>query len=323
MKKKAALLVLTLSSFPLFAQERGINYDPAHSVAFTRAQAANNLNAMKAEIQKDMNVIKQSGFSAIKTFYSSVSTIDGKNVAMIADIVCPMGLKMAVGVYEFDPNNRGDNCANWCEAATKIQVQKAIESVNKYPNCISMVVVGNEDIYNWNFTQPNLPMQQRISKDISTIKQGVAKYKTPVGTAQQDGALLKLAGSDPYGIIPKLDFVGANIYPFWSPQKPDVNAAKSEFQNRYRAIRDGKYANIKMVVTEEGWASKSSPDQNPNASLQAEKAYYEWWQERAGVDSFDSYYFGMFDKQPTNSDADKYFGLCTSDSKDKVISQCD
>lgn len=322
--KKTAFLVLSLASLPGFAMERGINYDPAHSVAFTQAQAANNLQGMKAEIMKDMTIIKQNGFDAIKTFYSSVSTIDGKNVALIADMACPAGLKMAVGVYEFDPASKSDNCANWCEIATKIQVQNAIASVTKYPGCITMVVVGNEDIYNWNFTQPNTLIQSRIAKDISTIKSGVAKYKTPVGTAQQDGALLKLAGNDPYGIISRLDFVGANIYPFWSSQKPGVEAAKAEFKARFHAIQNnGKFQDKKVVVTEEGWASKSSSEQNQNANLPSEKAYYEWWQERAGVDTFDSYYFGAFDKQPTNSDADKYFGLCTFDRKDKVWSNCD
>ncbi|MGQ3890616.1 hypothetical protein [Legionella sp. CNM-4043-24] len=320
--KKTAMLILSLVSVQGFAQERGINYDPAHSAGFTQAQAANNLSAMKSEINKDMTIIKQSGFDTIKTFYSSVSTIDGKQVALLADMACPAGLKVALGVYEFDPAH--DNCANWCEEATRIQVQNAIASAAKYPSCINMIVVGNEDIYNWNFTQPNNVIQNRISKDISTIKQGVAKYKIPVGTAQQDGALLQLAGRDPYGIIPKLDFVGANIYPFWSAEKPTVEAGKSEFKNRYRAIQNNpKYQDKKVIVTEEGWASKSSSQQNPNASLASIKAYYEWWLERDGVDTFDSYYFGIFDKQPTNADADKYFGLCTADRKDKVLTQCD
>jgi len=320
--KTTALLICSLASFQAFAIERGINYDPAHSTAFTQAQAANNLEKMKAEVQKDMTIIKQNGFDSIKTFYSSVSTINGQKIALLADMACPVGLKVALGVYEFDPAH--DNCSNWCEVATKIQVDNAIASVKKYPSCITMVVVGNEDIYNWNFTQPNTTIQSRISKDISTIKQGVASVKTPVGTAQQDGALLKLAGNDPYGIIPKLDFVGANIYPFWSAEYPNVDKAKTEFQNRYEAIlNNGKYQNKKVIVTEEGWPSKSSGQQNPNASLASEKAYYEWWQGRAGVDTFDSYYFGVFDKQPTNADADKYFGLCTSDRKAKVWSQCE
>lgn len=320
--KKALPLLLLACSWPAFAIERGINYDPAHSVNFTKAQAANNVDAMKAEISKDLNVMKQAGFNTIKTFYSSVSTIDGQKTALIADLACPMDFRIMLGVYEFNPDS--DNCANWCQKATDIQVQHAIESALRYPNCITAIVVGNEDIYNWNFTQPNRDIQRRIATDINTIKQKIGNTNTVVGSAQQDGAWLKLANDDPYGIIDKLDFLGVNIYPFWSAEKRDEQAAKAEFTARYQAIKNlPRFNGKKLIVTEEGWPSKSAAGQNPNASIPAETNYYRWWKERATGDDFDSYYFAIFDKQPTNSDADKYFGLCTYDRKAKIISPCE
>ncbi|KTD65744.1 glycoside hydrolase family 17 protein [Legionella spiritensis] len=315
-------LFFLLTSTAALAIERGINYDPAHSVVFTRAQAANNIDGMRSEITKDLNIIRQSGFNVIKTFYSSVSTIDGQKIVLLADLACPMNFKIMLGVYEFNPAS--DNCANWCEKATAIQVQNAIDSVNKYPDCISGIVVGNEDIYNWNFTEPNKAMQQRIANDIATIKQKLGNSGTPVGSAQQDGAWLKLANDDPYQIISKADFIGANIYPFWSPQQPDEQAAQQEFENRYQAVKNhNRFQDKKIIVTEEGWPSKSASGQNPNASIAAETSYYQWWQNRATTDAFDSYYFAIFDKQPTNLDADKYFGLCTDDRKNKILTQCE
>lgn len=315
--------VLSFVSCAVWAIDRGINYDPAHSSEYTNAQIKNNLQGMKNEINKDFHIVRNAGFSFIKTFYSVVGTVDGKQTANIADLACPLNLQIMLGVYEFDPGK--DNCSSWCDIARKQQVDRAIESVNKYntagKKCIVGVVVGNEDVYNWNFTQPNTLVQKNISDDIARIKKAIGG-KAPVGTAQQDGALIKLATKDPNNIIGKLDFVGVNIYPYWSAEHPDVTVAKTEFTNRFNAIKTiQQYQGKELIVTEEGWPSQYSAGQNPNASLPNEITYYQWWQGR--VDEFDSYYFGLFDKQPTNGDADKFFGLCTSDRKDKVLKNCD
>lgn len=312
--------MLSLVAFSSWAVERGINYDPAHSKAFTDAQIQNNLAAMKGEITKDMQTAQRTGFTIIKTFYSGISTVDGKQTATMADLVCPMNLRLMLGVYEFEPGK--DNCGTWCDIARKKQVNDAIASVNKYnvngKKCIVGIAVGNEDIYNWNFTEPNTQVQKNIAEDLSQLKSALGN-KVLIGTAQQDGALLKLATNDPEGIIAKLDFIGANIYPYWSAEHPDINAAKPEFSNRYEAVKN-QFSGKPIIVTEEGWPDKFSAGQNPNASLANEVAYYQWWQGRS--DDFDAYYFGLYDKQPVNGDADKFFGLCTFDRKDKVINGC-
>lgn len=312
--------MLALITCSAWAVDRGINYDPAHSKAYTDAQIQNNLQGMKNEINHDLQTAQRAGYTIIKTFYSGISTVDGQQTATMAELACPMNLKLMLGVYEFDPGK--DNCGSWCDIARKQQVDYAISSVNKYntsgKNCIIAIAVGNEDVYNWNFTEPNTLMQKHIAEDIATLKSALGN-KVIIGTAQQDGALLKLAGNDPAGIIAKLDFIGANIYPYWSSQHPDVNAAKTEFTNRYEAIKN-QFSGKRIIVTEEGWPSQYSSGQNPNASLPNETSYYQWWQGR--TDDFDSYYFGLYDKQPLNGDADKFFGLCTSDRKDKVIAGC-
>ena len=132
---------------------------------------------------------------------------------------------------------------------------------------------------------------------------------------------------DPSGIIPKLDFVGANIYPYWSPGQPNFPApSETEFYNRYNAIVAAYTQPV--VVTEEGWPSQYNAGQNPNASLSNEQAYYTWWQNRATgaggttMDTFDSYYFALYDKQPLNGDANNFFGLCTYNRANKVLTQC-
>jgi exo-beta-1,3-glucanase (GH17 family) len=329
--KKLVSCMLILVAFSSWALNRGINYDPAHSKVYTDAQVSNNIQTMKNEITKDFQTAKKNGFTTVKTFYSIVSTVNGKNTAMLADIACPMGVKLLLGVYEFDPNK--DNCSTWCDAARAQQVSAAIASVNKYNanggNCILGIVVGNEDVYNWNFTQANDLVQSHISADLTTIKNGLT-YFVPLTTAQQDGALLKLAmpGNDPHGIIPKLDFVGANIYPYWSsPENPNFPVpAQTEFYNRYHAVT-AAYTQM-VAVTEEGWPSQYNAGQNPHATLPNEKAYYTWWQNRATgaggttKDTFDSFYFALYDNQPLTGDANNFFGLCTYNRGNKVLTAC-
>ncbi len=300
---------------------RGINYDPAHSTAYNTAQQANNQAGMANSMRTDFSQIKRNGFNVVKTFISIASTINGQQTNL-ASIACPMGLKLMLGVYEFRASDGCNNSApgGLCSQWTQAQVQGAIASVRNYPGCIVGIAVGNEDIYDYSFTTPDLQLQQRISTDISTI-QAALGTTVPVGTAQQDGALLALARSypanDPYGIIKKLNFVGANIYPFWSAQQPSAPSAQ-EFANRLQAVRtaystaNGLSNNIRVAVTEEGWASHSNAGQNPNASIPQETTYYNYWVGRAAQDNFDSYYFGFYDKvQPNNGDADNFFGLCS------------
>ncbi|MBL7480591.1 hypothetical protein IZU94_11530 [Legionella sp. 27fs60] len=300
---------------------RGINYDPSHSSAYLAAQQGNNQPGMASSIDSDFNQIKRNGFNVVKTFISVASTINGQQTNL-ASIACSKGIKLMLGVYEFQTsdgcnnNAPGGQCSQW----TQDQVQGAIRSVQNNPGCIVGIVVGNEDIYDYTFTNPNTQIQQRIATDISTI-QAALGATVPVGTAQQDGALLALArnypANDPYGIIKKLNFVGANIYPFWSAQQP-VAPSATEFANRLQAVRtaystsNGLANNIRVVVTEEGWASQGNAGQNPNATVPQEIVYYKHWVGRADKDNFDSYYFGFYDKvQPNNGDADNFFGLCT------------
>lgn len=316
---------ILLSALASTAQafDRGINYDPAHDAAYLAAQSNNNLSGMTAELTKDFASIKTLGFPIVKTFNSRYGTINGQSSGRIADIACPMGIKLMLGVFEF--RNPENDCSNWCLTATKLEVQDAITSANDYPGCIVGIAVGSEDITNWNFTHRYEGMEQRILDDINTIKSGLTT-PVPVGTAQQDGALLKLAGYNDQlsnELIGALDFVGANIYPYWDRDPyVDESASHSIFQQRYDAVK-AKFTQP-IIVTEEGWPSESNQSQNPNASLAAERAYYSWWQSRADTDTFSSYYFGLFDKIPSPSDsgADVYFGLCKAKGGNKILNRC-
>lgn len=306
------------------AIDRGINYDPAHSAAFLSAQSANNLSGMTTVLEADFTKMGSLGFTLVKTFNSRYGTINGESSGRIADVACPKGIKLMLGVYEF--RNPQNDCSNWCLTATALEVADAISSANEYPGCIVGIAVGNEDITNWNYTQRYKGMEGRIHDDVQTVKSGLL-HTVPVGTAQQDGALLKLAGyndASSKSLIAVLDFVGANIYPYWDPQQRTESNGQSVFLPRYNAVA-AKFSKP-VIVTEEGWPSESAPGQNQNASLADETAYYAWWKQRVTTDTFSSYYFGMFDKIPSSSDngADIYFGLCQAngETKDPKLLAC-
>jgi exo-beta-1,3-glucanase (GH17 family) len=310
-----------LSALPFTAQalDRGINYDPAHSAAYLKAQSSNNLSSMTAILNADFAKIKTLGFGIVKTFDSRYSTINGQSSGRIADIACPKDIKLMLGVYEF--RNPDNDCADWCLLATAKEVQDAISSANTYPGCVVGIAVGSEDITNWDYTVRHKSMEQRILSDIMTIKNGL-QQAIPVGSAQQDGAFLKLAGYNDQlsnDLIAALDFVGANIYPYWDKPYVTESEGHAVFRTRYDAVK-AKFTQP-IIVTEEGWPSESNQNQNPHASVGAEAAYYSWWQNRAGRDTFSSYYFGMFDKLPSPSDsgADIYFGLCKATGASKIL----
>jgi exo-beta-1,3-glucanase (GH17 family) len=322
MMRNLFALSCVLAAFSVTAVDRGININPEHSPEYVAAQWSGNLAKMKSEITTDLNIAQKSGFSIVKTYYSSYSTIGTGEKVKVADLACPMGLKLMLGVYEF--TTRKENCADWCEKGTKDQVKDAVDSINQYPQCIVGVVVGNEIITNNNYSERYQDMEARILNDVKTIKQATNK-KVPVGSAQQDGAFLRLLTYNDKlsnDLIANLDFIGVNIYPYWSGTKEA--AGHQEFLNRYNAVKS-KFAQP-IIVTEEGWPSIGAPYQNPDASIQSEKNYYRWWQERATGDSFDSYYFSLFDLKQDDGriDADKAFGLCDliRNSKGDIITTC-
>lgn len=315
-------ILLIGSTFSSFAIDRGVNYDPDHSIAYLNAQRANNLNRMRINVTLDLNKIKQQGgFAVVRTFNSRYSTIDGAGSGTFADIACPMGIKLMLGVYEF--RNPVDQCESWCESATDKEVQDAIDSAIKYPNCIVGIVVGNEDITNWDSTVRLEGMERRILHDVKEIKNALnSTYRIPVGTAQRDDAYIKLAG---YGdelskdLIASLDYIGANILPYWDKEKYNEPESHAIFISRYQALSETFTQPV--IVTEEGWPSESNQFQNPNASLGREKNYYFWWRNRAQTDTFSSYYLSAFDNIPTDGDkgASIYFGLCQATGANKVL----
>jgi exo-beta-1,3-glucanase (GH17 family) len=317
------------------AIQPGINYSPFHSITF---RDANSVDVRNSILTRDFNIIKQNGFSVVKTFYSSYSLNNGTPV-LVAPIAEAAGIRVLLGVFEFQPGkNQGCSDLPTCKAWTRDQADKAIDQAKRYPNTIAGIVVGNEDVGNGSGgLYPDV--LKRLADDMAYIKNAIPPG-IPVLTAQRKTDWDQLAAQ--YNRYPEIrlfltatDIIGMNSYPFWggSPEKCGANIPNcpigtsvaqtipgdaSDVLTKLRAVGIDK----PLVITEEGWPSSSNQQtQNKDASPAAQADYYTSWRSRAfGPNAIPSMYFAMFDnihKIPT--DADDYFGLCEPDGRTKGV----
>jgi exo-beta-1,3-glucanase (GH17 family) len=309
------------------AAVNGINYDPAHSAAFQNAQSSNNLQAMKDSINADLAQLKKIGFGTIKTFYSTFCTYSGSCVP-IAQLAQPLGIKVLLGVYEFQPSN-GCNDEPTCISWKTAQVDAALSSVRNNSGTVIGIVVGNEDMFDWQGNpQPN--MQQRIANDIQKINNNLNTGQNVIVTsAQRQGDWTRLNTSDPAGVLGKINTIGANIYPFWgnSPEKQPGGASVAYLiQGQANAL--GVTLGKKVIITEEGWPSCGANANTQDRNIASEINYFTAWRDR--LDTADSYYFAAYDNKDPQSancastgDANNYFGLCTQTGTTKDPQLCD
>ena len=296
---------------------RGINYDPAHSAAYLSGQQqndANGLNEMRQSIDSDLEQISSLGFNVVKTYYSQYC--NGVGCINIADEVAKVpNLKLAIGVFEFSQQNGGEP-----RSYTLDQMTAVITAVNKYPNEIVAIIVGNEDVTDTDSLGNSIGND--IINDINAIKTSISGSNVPIGTSQTQNTWMN-PGVLPNGFLNALTLVGANIYPFFGGTSNGIAAANSitaSVAQITSTLKSSGY-NGKIVVTEEGFAS-SGTAANTYPSLQNENNYYLTWKNRS--DSFDSYYFSMYDLVPGSEfsidNPNNYFGLCNENGKTKLIS---
>ncbi len=357
MNKYIVTLTLSLACASSFAATKynfpmAINYDPGNSNAeFAGCQVSNNVACMKRVVENELRVIKANGFSTIKTFYSSYSTHAGVSFP-IADLAKKAGLKVMLGIYEFEyhPDD---------PAWTAGLVQAAIAQAKSHPDTVVGIVVGNEDIFDSNGNlrfdrkknpndakEPEVARVTRIEQDMKTIKSGINNTKIAVLTAQRKddwyrilegkcGAKYDKACKN---VIELSDVIGSNDYPIWggSPEKCTVvsDICKKEEINESVAqtiplnakkleekivATLGENNRKQVIITEEGWASAKSKGQNNVhvADIDSLVDYYTYWkklQTKPGHD-VQSVYFQFYDKREVKGyaeGADIHFGLCNS-----------
>lgn len=171
---RAALVASIYTSSHAYAAENGINYDPAHSADYVEAQKTNNFGLMTTIIVNDLVQIQKLGFSLVKTFFSTYCPVNGQNCVDITKLAAERKIRLMLGVYEFPDH------PDW----TSLQVDAAVKAVQSYPNTVVAVVVGNEDMFDWQGI-PQPALQQRIIADMNTIRSRTSN-KVLVTTAQRE-----------------------------------------------------------------------------------------------------------------------------------------
>lgn len=305
---------------------KGVNYDPVHSIDFAAAVGTDDRDGMVDAIELDLDKLKElhdAGYPDIrvlKTFFSSYGSLgmNGPRVEVqIADVVANWNAKnpehavqLALGVYEFDASKdacRGEDCKKW----TAVQVMQACASANAHPGLIRKIVVGNENL--GGNTPASRVMAGRMASDIMTIRTCLSDQNIKVGTAQTAQGGKELAE----GVYPALkeavQFIGVNVYPFWSGTA--FSSAKAEMEDYWKNFPITK---VETVETEEGWPSAGGRNGQAQSSPESLVDYFNYWYKRNdGSVPAESYYFALFDKTPGQG-VESNWGLFSADRNSGV-----
>ncbi|MDP1917681.1 MAG: glycosyl hydrolase family 17 protein [Myxococcales bacterium] len=213
---------------------------------------------------------------------------------------CPWG-----GVYEEDVlvRNRREN---------QVQLAKAIMLANKYPDIVSSVSAGNEATVEW--TDHLVPVEHVIQY-VRTLKAGV---KQPVTFCENYVPWQSFLAP----LVAEVDFISLHTYPEW--EQKGMDTALSFTEENFDSVAK-KHPGKKVVITEAGWATRSSgrgiPVENANEAFQ--KQYIEAltaWSMKRGILTF---VFEAFDEPWKGSDhpdePEKHWGLYTVDRKPKPV----
>jgi exo-beta-1,3-glucanase (GH17 family) len=220
--------------------------------------------------------------------------------AEVSNPKCPWG-----GVYDEDVllTNRREN---------QVQLAEAIKLANKYPTIVSAVSAGNEATVEW--TDHLVPVEHVIQY-VRTLKAGV---KQPVTFCENYVPWRSILAP----LVAEVDFVSLHTYPEWENQR--IDTALTFTEQNYDSVAT-LYPDKKVVITEAGWATRSSGRGIPpeNANETAQKQYIEEltaWSVKRGILTF---VFEAFDEPWKGSDhpdePEKHWGLYTVDRKPKPV----
>lgn len=242
-----------------------VNYDPNHSMQFIKGQETQNIDLMKGSIVNDLKILVESGYNEIKTFYPMYATKDAEQQLSIVELVNKHWrdqLKVNLGVYIY---RLSDGCESSCADWTNAGMNAALNDIAQYRTVVNSLIIGNED---WS----SADVKSQIHDLAALAKKQFPDL--PVGTAQISGSVADVANNPDDPLWKVLDFVGANIYPFWAGKSWGQDA-KDFFWEQLYTIGSNlceKNPGKAVWVTEAGWPAYG----DPRASLDSHDAYLTW-----------------------------------------------
>ena len=321
---------------------RGINYDPVHSVTFAQGIGADNAQLIQQGIFNDLDKLKtledkmNFKITHLKTFFTVYSSLHNLATVNMADVVYQWNqmnpdnsLTLALGIYEFRP--KIDACLTEieCQQWTQAQIDAAKQALSDYKAnptpLIDRIIVGNEDL-------DTSGMDKRVVNDMNQLKKYIQQNginNVVVGTAQTQSTVMAMyTGSNYQNVLDTADFIGINVYPFWSniPYGNQGVTAKQAFADVWSNLKKSKKWGKKPVIeTEEGWPSA----ENPNASLYNEHDYFYYWlyghtppnqspKPDKDYSVQTSYFFALNDKLPGQG-VESNWGLFSADNSTNIF----
>ena len=255
---------------------------PLDCIAYEPFSNPNYPSNVPLAINQDLKALTSQGFTCIKTYYSQYYGFK------IAEYAQQFNLKLILGIYMED--------SSFIES----EITSAIYSCQNYPNVLA-IYTGNE----------NLP--SRNYQDILNIRTRIVNSgcKKPFGTVQTLGYYLSNHNTD---LINTMDFLGYNVYPFFSQlgSKQPIDSLRDQIlqlKNSYGVLF------TKFRIAETGWPSDggSSPQGNL-ASLTSAKSYADDFADMMSSGEINTdwvSYFTFFDPayKSTSAAYERSFGV--------------
>ncbi|TDM08909.1 MAG: hypothetical protein C4K60_05965 [Ideonella sp. MAG2] len=286
---------------PEFFSRKAVSYSPY------RTANRDTEVVTTANIQQDLELLAQGGFTLIRLFDSS-DAVAKATLQVIKDR--KLDMKVMLGIYVVSGN----------EAVSQAEMARGVALAKAYPDIVLAVSVGNETMVSWSF---NKISPDTMAGYISTVRNQITQ---PV-TTDDNWAFWAAA---PKSITDVVDFAAVHTYPLldtihspglWDWQQTSVPAASraaammdaaiASAKKEYSAVRtylDGRaLTNMPIVIGETGWKAVPSGGETSRAHPVNQKMYFDRlnaWKTEASAPK-NIFYFEAFD-EPWKQGDDKW-----------------
>lgn len=198
--------------------------------------------------------------------------------------------------------------------SNQLEVQTAIELVNKYDDVVIAVNVGNEALVSGN---DHMMSEERVIQFVREVK---ANIKQPV-TVAETHYWWRDYGTN---LAKELDFLGVHIYPLWEGEGIDngMSFTIEGVKNAIEALPDKKIA-----ILEAGWATIAN-EFGDRANEKNQKLYYDELKKWVKANNIIIFFFEAFDEPWKGNDdtpnaAEKNWGVYFENRTPKLVLQKD
>jgi exo-beta-1,3-glucanase (GH17 family) len=238
-----------------------------------------------------------------------------------------------------------------------VEIERAVELANQYPDIVKIIAVGNEAMVKWAsayFVQPHIIL--KWVKHLQNLKQE-GKIEKDLWITSSDNFASWGGGENEYHtpeleeLIKAVDYLSIHTYPmhdthynpvFWGVLPKEKNLSNTEqldkLMNRSLSYAVSQYDSVvsymetlgvkkPVHIGETGWASVSAGYFGENGSKASDEykqaLYYNKMREWAKKSKTKCFYFEAFDEPWKDSHnpkgSENFFGLFTVDGKAKYV----